>query len=76
MKIYRFLFILNDDVCKDYNVFLVRTKNEFTKKDAINELVNNTKLIESDFSDSYQGEYDFDEVEFLTMVSFYNFLCE
>lgn len=29
-----------------------------------------------DFSDSYQGEYSIDEVEFLTMVSFYNFLCD
>ena len=29
-----------------------------------------------DFNDSYQGEYSSDEVEFLTMVSFYNFLCE
>ena len=29
-----------------------------------------------DFSDSYQGEFSSDEVEFLAMVSFYNFLCD
>lgn len=29
-----------------------------------------------DFNDSYHGEFSNDEVEFLSMVSFYNFLCE
>ena len=29
-----------------------------------------------DFNDSYQGEFSNDEMEFLDMVSFYNFLCD
>jgi len=42
----------------------------------INRHIKPALLTCEDFSDAYQGEFSNDEVEFLTMVSFYNFLCD
>jgi len=62
-----------------YRFYIRLTDGSYVKVNSrsnMNRHIKPALLTCDDFSDAYQGEYNFDEVEFLTMVSFYNFLCE
>ena len=64
-EIYRFYIRLGDGS-------YVKVNN----RSNMNKHIKPALLTCEDFSDSYQGEYSSEEIEFITMVSFYNFLCD
>ena len=63
--VYRFYVRLEDGSYVDVN-----------SRSNMNRHIKPALLTCEDFSDSYQGDFSSDEVEFLAMVSFYNFLCD
>ena len=64
-EIYRFYVRLGDGSYVNVN-----------NRSNMNKHIKPALLTCEDFSDSYQGEYSSEELEFIDMVSFYNFLCD
>ena len=63
--IYRFYIRLGDGSYVNVN-----------NRSNMNKHIKPALLTCEDFSDSYHGEYSSEELEFIDMVSFYNFLCD